>query len=311
MKLVFFGTPEFAVPSLEAIHDSKHELTGVVTIPDKKSGRGLKVQSSPVKKVAEKLGYPILQPIILDDKNFVNKIKQIQTDIYVVVAFRILPELIINIPEKGAVNLHASILPKYRGAAPVNHAILNGDTETGLTTFIIRKEVDTGDILLQEKFKLEQSMTAGVALRELSFVGAKLLIDTLDALDSGRVSPIEQNNNIASKAPKIKTDDYKINWHSPAEKIHNLIRAFSPYPGAFTFFNNKRVKLFNSEVNNKSDLYYLSPGEIQYQAPFLLVGTADKTIKISEIQMEGKNRLPVKIFILGNNKMKGSYFDKA
>ena len=200
MKLVFFGTPDFAVPSLCALHESHHEVLGVVTNPDKKSGRGRKFQSSPVKITAEKYGYPIFQPKDLRNNDFVSQIKQIKSDIYVVVAFKILPESILKIPQKGAVNLHASLLPRFRGAAPINHAILNGETKTGVTTFQIQKSVDTGDILLQDIISLNNSITAGEVYNELAQTGAALLVKTMDGLDHGTIVPQKQQSETATLA---------------------------------------------------------------------------------------------------------------
>ena len=273
MKLVFFGTPDFAVPSLCALHESNHEVLGVVTNPDKKSGRGQKVQSSPVKNTAEKYGYTIFQPKDLRNNDFISQIKQIKSDIYVVVAFKILPESILKIPTKGSVNLHASLLPKFRGAAPINHAILNGETKTGVTTFQIQKSVDTGDILLQHIISLNNSITAGEVYNELSQLGATLLVKTIDGLDHGNIVPQKQQGEISTIAPKISVDDCRINWNNPAKIIHNQIRAVSPKPGAFTYFKGKRVKLFKSkELKNKKNPV-LKPGEINYLKHGLLVGT--------------------------------------
>ena len=309
MKLVFFGTPDFAVPSLCALHESNHEVLGVVTNPDKKSGRGQKVQSSPVKNTAEKYGYTIFQPKDLRNNDFISQIKQIKSDIYVVVAFKILPESILKIPTKGSVNLHASLLPKFRGAAPINHAILNGETKTGVTTFQIQKSVDTGDILLQHIISLNNSITAGEVYNELSQLGATLLVKTIDGLDHGNIVPQKQQGRNATLAPKTNVDDCRIDWNNPAKTIHNQIRAFSPKPGAFTFFEGKRVKLFNSkELENKQNIF-LKPGEIKYLKPGLLIGTGNNNIQINQIQFEGRKRLPVCQIISGYRKIIGESFD--
>jgi len=309
MKLVFFGTPDFAIPSLCALHASHHEILGVVTNPDKNSGRGQKVKSSPVKITAEKYGYPIFQPKDLINNDFVSQIKQIKSDIYVVVAFKILPESILNIPLKGAVNLHASLLPRFRGAAPINHAIMNGETKTGVTTFQIQKSVDTGDILLQDIITLNNTITAGEVYNKLAQTGAALLVKTLDGLDHGKIFPKKQWDVTATLAPKISIDDCRINWNNPAKIIHNQIRAFSPKPGAFTFFKGKRVKLFNSkELDNKQNPV-LKPGEIKYLKPSLLVGTGTNTIQVNQIQFEGRKILPVNQFISGYKNIIGGSFD--
>ena len=309
MKLVFFGTPEFAVPTLDALHDSDHEILGVVTSPDKKSGRGLKVKSSAIKKCSEKYGLPIYEPESTKRNQLHSILKQINPDIYVVVAYKILPESILNIPHRGAVNLHASLLPKYRGAAPVNHAILNGETETGLTTFLIQKKVDTGDLLLQQSLPIDNSVTTGEALSKLSFLGADLIIKTLDALAQNKIKPIKQDGDKATFAPKISVQDCKINWNNPALMIHNQIRAFSPKPGAFTFYKNKRVKLFGSKVLQNLHNARLLPGEIEHTNSFFKIGTGTEPIQITNIQIEGKKKLPVDQFILGFPKILGGIFD--
>ena len=309
MKLVFFGTPDFAVPTLDALHDSSHEILGVVTSPDKKSGRGLKVTSAAIKNRAEKYSLPIYQPESTGSEQLHSILKQINPDIYVVVAYKILPESILNIPPRGAVNLHASLLPKYRGAAPVNHAILNGETETGLTTFLIQKKVDTGDLLLQQSLPIDNSVTTGEALSKLSFLGADLVIKTLDALAQNKIKPIKQDGDKATFAPKISVQDCKINWSNPALMIHNQIRAFSPKPGAFTFYKNKRVKLFGSKVLQNLHNSRLLPGEIEHTNSFLKIGTGTEPIQITNIQIEGKKKLPVDQFILGFPKITGGIFD--
>ena len=309
MKLVFFGTPDFAVPTLDALHDSSHEILGVVTSPDKKSGRGLKIKSSAIKKNAEKYGFPVYQPESTRNQQLHSILKEINPDIYVVVAYKILPESILNIPHRGAVNLHASLLPKYRGAAPVNHAILNGETETGLTTFLIQKKVDTGDLLLQQSLPIDNSITTGETLSKLSFLGADLVIKTLDALVKNTIKPIKQDGTKATFAPKINVQDCKINWSNPALMIHNKIRAFSPKPGAFTFYNNKRVKLFGSTTLTESGLNKLLPGQIEYSNSIFMVGTGTQPIQLTNIQIEGKKTLPVDQFILGFPKITGGCFD--
>jgi len=307
--LVFFGTPDFAVPTLEALHDSYHEILGVVTSPDKKSGRGLKVKSSAIKKSAEKYNLPIYQPESTGSKQLHSALKQINPDIYVVVAYKILPESILSIPKKGAVNLHASLLPKYRGAAPVNHAILNGDSEIGLSTFLIQKKVDTGDLLFQHSMKIDNSITTGEALSKLSLIGGGLIIKTLTALAENNIKPFKQDSNKATYAPKISVGECKINWLKTADSIHNQIRAFSPKPGAFTFYNDKRVKLFSSKVLRNTESTSLIPGQIEYADSIFKIGTATEPIQITNIQVEGKKMLPVDQFILGFPSITEGCFD--
>ena len=309
MKLLFFGTPDFSVPTLNALYESPHDVLGVVTRPDKKSGRGLKMQSSAVKKKAENFGIPIFQPLELNSDEFISTIKQINSDIYVVVAYKILPESILMIPNRGAVNLHASLLPKYRGAAPVHHAILHGEPKTGLTTFQIQKKVDTGNLLLQKTLHIDSSTTTGQALEKLSYIGADLIIETLDGLSNNTIIPIKQDDKSATFAPKIKIEDCKIDWNNSAENIHNQIRAFTPNPGAFTLYKNKRVKLFESKIENIRAGVELQPGHINYVSPELLIGTRTKPININGIQLEGKKRLPASQFILGFPEIVGGNFD--
>lgn len=306
MKLVFFGTPDFAVPSLQSLHASPHEVLSVVTNPDKKSGRGLKLNSSPVKKTGESLGLDIIQPDDLKDENFISYLKQINPDIYVVVAFKILPEMLLTLPVAGAINLHASLLPKYRGAAPINHAILNGETQTGLTTFQLKKKVDTGNILLQKTIPISRTATVGDLYYQLSQMGGDILIDTLNGIEKKSITPQPQNEIYTSSAPKISAKDALIDWKNSAIEIHNRIRAFTPKPGAFTFYNNKRIKLFNSEIENTESS--LIPGEIRYENTNLIIGTGEGSVLIKEIQMEGKKRLPVSQFIAGNQHIIGEYF---
>ena len=309
MKLLFFGTPDFAVPSLKALHNSPHDVQGIVTTPDTRSGRGLKLKTSSIKKYAEKLNIPIFQPNNLKDNNFISTIKEIKPDIYVVVAYKILPESILSIPDLGAVNMHASLLPKYRGAAPIYHAILNGEEYTGITTFIIQNKVDTGNILLQEKLGIKENATSGEIFEILSQMGAKLIIKTLDGLSDDTITPKEQNDKLASFAPKIKIDHCKINWNRTSEQIHNKIRAFSPIPGAFTYYKNKRVKLFRSKVLMNKLKQNLKPGQINFNKSVLQIGTATNAIQISDIQIEGKTRMSIAQFILGYPKIIGDYFE--
>ena len=252
---------------------------------------------------------PIYEPESTKSNQLHSTLKQINQDIYVVVAYKILPESILNIPNKGAVNLHASLLPKYRGAAPVNHAILNGDTEIGLSTFLIQKKVDAGDLLFQHSIQIDNSITTGEALSKLSPIGADLIIKTLTALSENNIKPFKQDSEKATYAPKIGVEDCKINWLKTADSIHNQIRAFSPKPGAFTFYNDKRVKLFGSKVLRNTRSVSLIPGQIEYADSILKIGTATEPIQITNIQIEGKKMLPVAQFILGFPGITGKCFD--
>jgi len=308
IKLVFFGTPNFAIPSLYALHKSTNKILAVVTVPDKPAGRGLINTASPVKLTAQKLDYPIFQPHDLKDPNFLSIINKFDADYFVVVAYRIIPEEMIAIPHKGCINIHASLLPKYRGPAPIHRAILNGENETGVTTFLIQKTIDTGDILLQEPFSLNNIITTGEAYDKLANIGSKLIVTTLERLNKNQIIPEKQKHIIATSAPKISSSDCMIHWSKSAETIHNQIRAFSPHPGAFTFFQNKRIKLYTSELKLNNPPSILQPGKIQYINHCLQIGTGSSVIHLREIQAEGKKRMPVKQFVSGCPQINGEHF---
>ncbi len=296
MRIVFMGTPDFAVPSLQAIHQSpNHQIVSVVTTPDKRAGRGLKLRQSAVKTAALERGYPVVQPESLKSEEFLNIMRDCHANLFVVVAFRILPEKLFSIPPLGAVNLHASLLPRYRGAAPIHRAIMNGETRTGITTFSISRKVDTGGILLQEEVPIPRNATTGELWEVLSQKGADLLVRTLDGLESGSLHPKAQDHTLATPAPKISRDEGRIRWDQPAVKIHNLIRAFTPFPGAYTRFRRKNVKLSGSSVMPGQG----KPGVIIPENGRLFVGTGDGIISIGHVQVEGKKRIPAEDFIRG------------
>ena len=308
MKLVFFGTPNFAVPTLKKLNDSKHSVLAVITSPDSKSGRGLKLNSPPVKKYAIKNNLVLKQPCNLKDESIKDFLTDLKADLFVVVAFKILPENIINIPKYGSINLHASLLPKYRGAAPVHHAILNGDKTLGLTTFFLNKKIDTGDILLQNEITITNNTTTGEALEELSKMGSILILKTITEIKNKSILTRRQDHSNASFAPKISIKDLKINWYSNANNIHNQIRAFSPIPGAYTFINNKRIKLFESRIILKNE-YQLDPGYICFKNNIFLIGTNTNCISVSKIHIEGKKILTALQFISGYSHLDGQKFD--
>ena len=308
MKLVFFGSPEFAVPSLIKLHKSDHAIKAIVTNKDKCSGRNLKRNQSPVKIIAKNLNYPLLEPIDLSDKEFLSLIKKINADLYVVVAFKILPKSLLNIPSKGGVNLHASLLPRYRGAAPVNHCILNGEIDTGVSTIQMQRNIDTGDILMQQQYKLNDSINTGEVLQDLSYIGADLLLNTINSIEKNKITPKKQDERLITYAPKINASDCKINWNNPAYKIHNQIRAFSPKPGAYTFINDVRMKLYKSQISKIKSGIVLDPGEIYFNNSNLYIGTGTDPIQIFEIQREGKNKLNIKEFIIGHSLISGECF---
>src|SRR6476660_101302 len=252
-RIVFMGTPEFAVESLDAMIKAGFTIVGVVTAPDKPAGRGMKMNESAVKKYALKSGLKILQPEKLKNEQFLAELRSLGADLQVVVAFRMLPEVVWNMPSKGPINLHASLLPQYRGAAPINWAIINGEKETGITTFKLEHEIDTGNILLQEKIKIGEDETAGELHDRMKTLGANLLVKTIKALADGTISEISQSkisipkSEILHHAPKIFTETCKIGWSKTIDEIHNLIRGLSPYPVAFTSLNDKMLKIYRSE----------------------------------------------------------------
>lgn len=300
MNVVFMGTPQFAVVSLKRMLAENINVVAVVTTPDKKKGRGLKIHASPVKVEAIKHRIPVLQPDKLKDSDFYQQLSQLRPDLIAVVAFRILPENIFTLPPLGTVNLHGSLLPKYRGAAPINWAIINGETETGVTTIFIKKEVDTGNIIDSQKIKISENMTAGELHDEMADIGAKLLIRTCQKIEEGRVQPTIQDETLATPAPKIFKDNCKIHFNLPAQQVHNFIRGLSPYPAAFTLLDGKMVKLFDSRIietqNNKQD----KPGTIIDIKGNRLIVQCDKgLISIGEIQMEGKRRIQIDEFLRG------------
>lgn len=300
------GTPEFAVPSLNILVQNNYDICGVVTVPDKKKGRGLNLSYSDVKKFSMKHSLNILQPDNLRDPEFIKTLTDLKPDLILVVAFKILPEEVYTIPKYGSVNLHASLLPKFRGAAPINHALINGETETGVTTFFLKKKVDTGNIILQKRINIEEDDDAGTLHDKLSELGASCVLETVRVIEAGNVIPQIQNDSNASPAPKIFKENCMIDWNQNAGKIHNFIRGLSPYPAAFTFLNNRSVKIFRSALtgNPKKE----TPGSIVVEDKKLLVSCLDNMIEILELQTEGKKRIPASEFINGLDKSKKLFF---
>ncbi len=293
------GNPQFAVPTLEKLLSSNHEVAAVVTSPDRPQGRGKHIAPPAVAEYSRQRGLNLIQQENLSEEGFLAKISALAVAIFIVVAFRILPPELFSIPELGAVNLHASLLPKYRGAAPIQWALINGESQTGLTTFSIQKRVDTGGILLREKVDIEPLETADDLSARMSLVGADLVLRTLDLLESGNFTPLPQDNSQASKAPKIKPTDGQIDWSMPAERIVNLIRGLSSHPGAFTFFDGKKLKLYRARVVEANDSSM--PGEvIEVDGKVGIIVKAGKNaVQIDEIQMEGKKRLPCCDYVRG------------
>src|SRR5579872_2434894 len=302
MRIVFMGTPEFAVASLDALLESGSEIVGVVTAPDKPAGRGQKVNESAVKQYAILHGLTVLQPEKLKDPGFLEELKSLEADLQVVVAFRMLPEVVWNMPPRGTINLHASLLPQYRGAAPINWVLINGEQESGVTTFFLKHEIDTGDILFTEKVTLTGHETAGELHDRLMYKGAGLLVKTVKGIESGRYTELPQAHLAEGvelrHAPKIFKDDCKINWNQPAEKIYNLIRGLSPYPTAFTTLQDKILKVFRAEYEVTET--GRQPGEfLSDNKAYLKFATTDGFVSLTDIQLEGKKRMGVEEFLRG------------
>ncbi len=297
MNIIFMGTPDFSIPSLKTLIESKHKVLAVVTAPDKQRGRGRKVSFTSVKEFAVKNNLPVLQPERLkNNSSFVDELKQYDADLYVVVAFRILPTDVFEIPKYGSFNLHASYLPKYRGAAPIQWALINGETETGLTTFKLAEKVDTGNIYLQMKIEIKPDDNLETLHDKLSAEGSKIVLDTVSLIDSGDYVLIEQDDSLASPAPKITKEIAKIDWNKSAHVIHNLIRGLSPIPGAFFEFDGKLIKIYKTELVEREDL---KPLEFDQTKKDLIVGCGNKALRILELQREGKKRMSVEEFLRG------------
>ena len=295
------GTPDFAVASLSALLDADFEIVGVITAPDKPAGRGQKISESAVKRFAVEKGLKVLQPVKLKDSDFLNELKSLNADIQVVVAFRMLPELVWDMPPKGTINLHASLLPQYRGAAPINWAIINGEKRSGVSTFFLKQEIDTGDLLFAEEVDIEDVDTAGDLHDKLMEIGAGLLVKTLKAIEAGKYTEIPQHTlqeNELKKAPKIFREDCEINWDRPVKEVFNLIRGLSPYPAAFSHLQDKTLKIYRAIAEEK--LITGKPGEIfTDNKTYLKFACRDGLISVLELQLEGKKRMKVDEFLRG------------
>ncbi|PST82201.1 methionyl-tRNA formyltransferase [Pedobacter yulinensis] len=299
MRIVFMGTPDFAVASLNALLEAGFEVVAVVTAADKPAGRGQKLQESAVKRFAVQKGLPVLQPEKLRDEAFLNDLAAFKANLQVVVAFRMLPEVVWNMPEKGTINLHASLLPQYRGAAPINHAIINGETETGVSTFLLQHEIDTGAILFSERVPIGPDETAGQLHDKLMETGAELLVRTVGAIATGEAAGQPQPQTAELKhAPKIFKEFCKVNWAQPAETVYNHIRGLSPYPAAFTELNGKTLKIFGATVQKTEPA--VQPGAFLTDGKeYLKFAARDGFISITDLQYEGKKRMPVAEFLRG------------
>ena len=304
LRIVFMGTPEFAVASLDALVKAGCTIVGVITAPDKPAGRGMQLQQSAVKKYAVENNLYVLQPEKLKHPEFLNELKSLQADLQIVVAFRMLPEAVWNMPPMGSVNLHGSLLPQYRGAAPINWAVINGETATGVTTFKLKHEIDTGDILLQESFPVGENDTAGEVHDRMKEIGAALLVKTVQGLaddslrEVAQLSTINHQPSTLLHAPKIFTDTCKIDFTQSAATVHNLIRGLSPFPGAFTQLNGKMCKIYRSEKSVGP--VKIAPGNYETDGKtFLQFACADGYLVVKELQLEGKKKMCTEDFLRG------------
>ena len=301
MKIVFMGTPDFAVESLKALVESGScEVVAVITAPDKPSGRGLVMSETPVKKYAISKGIPVIQPEKLKNHQFLEELRSYQADLQIVVAFRMLPEVVWNMPRLGTFNLHGSLLPQYRGAAPINWAVINGETETGVTTFFLQQEIDTGNVIFAEKTPILIDDNAGTIHDKLMMIGASLVVKTVESIKSGNYPQIPQDMSLELKsAPKIFKETCQINWNLTAENIHNFVRGLSPYPASWTILNDKTCKIYKTEIgeiaNDSAEIgSFKTDGKT-----YLDFRSADKWIKIKELQLEGKKRMGIEEFLRG------------
>lgn len=311
MRILFMGTPEFAVPSLNILADRGYQVAAVVTVPDRPRGRGQKTQASPVKVAALSRSIPVLQPEDLSHPSFISELRAIAPDLIVVVAFRILPPAVFQLPPKGTFNLHASLLPKYRGAAPIARAIMNGESETGVTTFLLQERVDTGSILLQARVRIGPDETAGELHDKLAEVGAEIVLQTVRLIELGKAEPRPQNDSQATSAPKIFKEDCRIDWSRPANVIHNFVRGLSPVPGAWCMLNGVLVRVFRTSrtVSGREGQGVAHPGVIlRADDGSLTVQTGDGPIAILELQQEGRKRMGVAEFLRGFALREGDRF---
>ncbi|MDX1938173.1 MAG: methionyl-tRNA formyltransferase [Flavihumibacter sp.] len=299
LRIVFMGTPEFAVASLDALVKAGCNIAGVITAPDKPAGRGMQLQQSAVKKYAVEHGLYVLQPEKLKNPDFINTLRSLDANLQVVVAFRMLPEIVWNMPPMGTINVHGSLLPQYRGAAPINWAVINGEKETGVTTFKLKHEIDTGDILLQEIIPIDTNETAGQVHDKMKDIGAALLVKTVIGLAENTLQEKPQAiTETVKHAPKIFTETCKINWNNQIDTIHNHIRGLAPYPGAFTQLNGKVCKIFGSTKTKA--VHQHAPGSFETDGKtFLRFAAADGYINITELQVEGKKRMLIEEFLRG------------
>jgi methionyl-tRNA formyltransferase len=296
LRIVFMGTPDFAVPSLERLVEEGYGPVAVVTVPDKPRGRGRKVQAPAVKRTAERLGIgTILQPESVKDASFAAEIAALRPDVIVVVAFKILPPAVYEAARLGSFNLHGSLLPRYRGAAPIHHAVLNGDDRTGVTTFFLKQKVDTGDMILQREMSIGPDDTTGDVHDRMMLLGAEVVVETVRLIESGEAPVLPQDDSLASPAPKVFREDAAIDWSRPAQQVHNHIRGMSPIPGAFTYHGDVMVKVLRSRITQGSG----RPGRVLLAGDLLTVACGAGAVEIVEAQLEGRRRMSAEELLRG------------
>lgn len=299
LRIVFMGTPEFAVATLAALVEAGYNIIGVITAPDKPKGRGRQVMTSAVKNYGLSKGLHILQPTNLKSAEFISELKQLNANLQIVVAFRMLPEVVWNMPLLGTFNLHGSLLPQYRGAAPINWVIINGEKETGVTTFFLQHKIDTGDIILQEKEPISTADNVGNLYERLMHLGAKTVVKTVKLIEANNVAPKKQKElKELQLAPKLFKETCKIDWKQPANKVYNFIRGLSPYPAAWCILNGNTFKIYSSEKSTST----LDASKLESDnKTFIKVGCSSGSILIKELQLQGKKRMGVEDFLRGNN----------
>lgn len=296
LNIVFMGSPDFAIPSLEKIHQSQHSIVGVVSNPDKRRSRGRNPEPTPVKKKAIELDLPTIDVEDLNSKSFQNQLKELNPDLFVVVAFRILPNSVLEIPSIGSVNLHASLLPKYRGAAPIHWAIIQGEKETGCSVFFLDEKVDTGKIIAQNRTVIDLLETTGDVYNRLKESGSDLLVQSIDQIADGSVEATAQDHELATPAPKLFKENTRIDFSKSADVVHNFIRGLSPFPTAWCKYDDKKMNIYKSKP---TDYKELTPGELHAEDGKLLVGCEDKALEIETLQLPGTKRMSGKEFING------------
>ncbi|WP_027356485.1 methionyl-tRNA formyltransferase [Desulfofundulus thermocisternus] len=308
MRVVFMGTPDFAVPALHALVNAGYPVVGVVTQPDRPRGRGGRIQPPPVKQAALRMGLPVLQPVRVRDDYFIEQLRELKPDIIVVAAYgQILPPSILYLPPRGCVNIHASLLPRYRGAAPIHRAIMNGERETGVTIMLMDEGLDTGDILLQQAVSIEETDNAGVLHDRLALLGAELLLKALQLLKQGNLRRRPQEDSLATYAPPLTREDEIINWERAARDLYNQIRGLDPWPGARTWWEGKVLKVWRVSIKGEGNpVKGVIPGQVVTAGEEVLVATGKGYLSLQEVQLQGGRRLPIADFLRGHNLVPGT-----